>query len=156
LMFWAYPNTVASREAVRGGGGESNRFDRPHGFGDVELLLLTQGYAVMRAAMPVVADGAEGTLQGHTAQIVANAAAAIDAAAETGLVDRDRVAVGGWSFGAAMAANLLAHSDLFRAGISLSGAYNRTLTPFGFQTERRSFWEARGAYMEISPFNYAD
>ena len=131
-------------------------FVRPDGFGDVELYLLTQGYAVLSVDMPVVAEGGEGTLDGHVPQVVANAAAALDAAAATGLVDRERAAVLGWSFGAAMAANLLAHSDLFDAGVAISGAYNRTLTPFGFQTERRSFWEAPDEYMAISPFVYAD
>lgn len=55
-----------------------------------------------------------------------------------------------------MTANLLAHSDLFRAGIARSGAYNRTLTPFGFQSERRTFWEAPEMYAKVSPFWYAD
>jgi dipeptidyl aminopeptidase/acylaminoacyl peptidase len=73
-----------------------------------------------------------------------------------GVTDRDRVGVGGHSYGAFMTANLLAHSDLFRAGIARSGAYNRTLTPFGFQSERRTFWEAPEMYMKVSPFMYAD
>ncbi|MCS6624522.1 prolyl oligopeptidase family serine peptidase [Roseibacterium beibuensis] len=157
VLVWAYPGAVANREAVRGGGRGGDVFERPQGFDDIDLFLLTQGYAVLRADMPVVADGGSDTVQGHTPQLVANAAAAIDAAAATGAVDRDRAAIGGHSFGAAMAANLLAHSDLFRAGVSLSGAYNRTLTPFGFQaTERRSFWEAPDEYMAISPFAFAD
>ena len=75
-------------------------------------------------------------------QIVASAEAAIDKAVEMGVTDRNRVGVGGHSYGAFMTANLLAHSDLFKAGIARSGAYNRTLTPFGFQSERRTFWEA--------------
>src|SRR5690606_39263577 len=94
------------------------------------LLLALSGYAVVVAAMPVV----EGEDQASfVEQIVANAAAAIDAAAQTGWVDRERVAAAGHSFGAGMVANLLAGSDLFASGIALSGAYNRTLTPFGFQ-----------------------
>lgn len=156
MLVWAYPGVVANREAVRGGGRGGDRFERPQGFDDIDLFLLTQGYAVLRADMPVVAEGGADTVQGHTPQLVANAAAAIEAAVATGAVDRDRVAIGGHSFGASMAANLLAHSDLFRAGVALSGAYNRTLTPFGFQTERRSFWEARDEYMAISPFAFAD
>jgi dipeptidyl aminopeptidase/acylaminoacyl peptidase len=85
-------------------------------------------------------------------QVVASAKAAIDKAAELGVIDPKRVGVGGHSYGAFMTANLLAHSDLFRAGIARSGAYNRTLTPFGFQSERRTFWEAPQTYLGMSPF----
>jgi dipeptidyl aminopeptidase/acylaminoacyl peptidase len=55
-----------------------------------------------------------------------------------------------------MTANLLTHSRLFAAGIAESGAYNRTLTPFGFQNERRSYWEAPEIYNRMSPFMNAD
>src|SRR5579864_8930167 len=92
----------------------------------------------------------------YVEQIVASAKAAIDKAVEMGVTDRDRVGVGGHSYGAFMTANLLAHSDLFRAGVARSGAYNRTLTPFGFQSERRTFWEAPEMYMKVSPFAFAD
>jgi dipeptidyl aminopeptidase/acylaminoacyl peptidase len=89
-------------------------------------------------------------------QIVDAAKAAIDHAVELGVADRNRVAVGGHSYGAFMTANLLAHSDLFKAGVARSGAYNRTLTPFGFQSERRPIWEAKDVYEKVSPFMYAD
>jgi dipeptidyl aminopeptidase/acylaminoacyl peptidase len=89
-------------------------------------------------------------------QIVASAQAAIDKAVEMGVTDRNRVGVGGHSYGAFMTANLLAHSDLFRAGIARSGAYNRTLTPFGFQSERRTLWEAPETYLRMSPFMHAN
>src|SRR5438874_11356578 len=89
-------------------------------------------------------------------QVVAGARAAIDALDEIGVADRGRVVVSGHSYGGFMTANLLAHTDLFAAGIARSGAYNRTLTPFGFQTERRSFWEAPAVYDRVSPFRYAD
>src|SRR5690606_24982586 len=89
-------------------------------------------------------------------QIVDSAQAAIDKGVEMGVVDRDRVGVGGHSYGAFMTANLLAHSDIFKAGIARSGAYNRTLTPFGFQSERRTFWEAPDLYAKVSPFFVAD
>src|SRR5690606_26509435 len=89
-------------------------------------------------------------------QIIDNANALIDYVVDMGVVDRDRVAVGGHSYGAFMTANLLAHTDLFAAGIARSGAYNRTLTPFGFQAEPRTFWEAPEVYSKMSPFNYAD
>ncbi|HLU87107.1 MAG TPA: prolyl oligopeptidase family serine peptidase, partial [Taishania sp.] len=89
-------------------------------------------------------------------QLVANAKAAIDAVDELGYIDRNRVAVGGHSYGAFMTANLLTHSDLFAAGIARSGAYNRSLTPFGFQGEERNYWEAMETYNNMSPFNYAN
>jgi dipeptidyl aminopeptidase/acylaminoacyl peptidase len=92
----------------------------------------------------------------YVGQLVASAEAAIDHAVGLGIADPDRVAVGGHSYGAFMTANLLAHSDLFRAGIARSGAYNRTLTPFGFQSERRTFWEVPEAYGNMSPFFHAD
>src|SRR5205823_3138144 len=88
-------------------------------------------------------------------EIVSSAKAAIDTAAELGVTDSKRVGVGGHSYGAFMTANLLAHSDLFRAGIARSGAYNRTLTPFGFQSERRTLWEASEVYARLSPFQFA-
>lgn len=155
LVVWAYPVTVRERPDSDGEGRQDDRFVRPLGFDNLDLMLLTQGYAVLRAGMPIVARN-DGSTPDHTAQAVANAQAAIEAAAATGLIDPARAAVGGHSFGSAMAANLLAHSDLFRAGFALSGAYNRTLTPFGFQTERRTFWEAPAEYMDISPFAHAD
>ncbi len=89
-------------------------------------------------------------------QLVGNAEAAIDVLAERGIADRNRIAVGGHSYGAFMTANLLAHSDLFAAGIARSGAYNRTLTPFGFQSEERTYWDAPEVYYTMSPFMHAD
>jgi dipeptidyl aminopeptidase/acylaminoacyl peptidase len=89
-------------------------------------------------------------------QLVSSAQAAVDKAVDMGIADRDRVGVGGHSYGAFMTANLLAHSDIFRAGVARSGAYNRTLTPFGFQNERRTFWEVPQVYSSMSPFFYAD
>jgi dipeptidyl aminopeptidase/acylaminoacyl peptidase len=88
--------------------------------------------------------------------VVAAAKAAVDTLDALGVVDRNRVAVAGHSYGAFMTANLLAHSDLFAAGIARSGAYNRSLTPFGFQSERRSYWEATDVYTRVSPFSYAN
>ncbi len=105
--------------------------------------------------MPVVGDP-ETMNNTYVEQIVASAKAAIDKAAETGVTDPNRVGVGGHSYGAFMTANLLAHSDLFRAGVARSGAYNRTLTPFGFQSERRTIWEAPEMYIKVSPFMFAD
>src|ERR1700694_1185962 len=116
------------------------------------LFFLLEGYAILdNAAMPVIGDP-ETVNNTYIEQIVADAKAAIDIAVEMGVSDRERVGVGGHSYGAFMTANLLAHSTLFRAGIARSGAYNRTLTPFGFQTERRTLWEAPETYLRMSPF----
>jgi dipeptidyl aminopeptidase/acylaminoacyl peptidase len=134
--------------------GSTNRFTQ---IGSIShLFLLLQGYAVLDdATMPIVGDP-ETVNDTFIKQIVDSAQAAIDKAVEMGVTDRNRVGVGGHSYGAFMTANLLAHSDLFRAGIARSGAYNRTLTPFGFQGERRTFWEATKLYTDISPFFYAN
>ena len=107
------------------------------------------------AAMPIVGD--PDTVNDHFVdQVVADAKAAIDKAVEMGVTDRARVGVGGHSYGAFMTDNLLAHCDLFKAGIAESGAPNRTLTPFGFQSERRTIWQAPDVYLKMSPFMYAD
>ncbi len=105
--------------------------------------------------MPIVGDP-ETMNDTFIEQLVSSAQAAIDKIVEMGVADRDRVAVGGHSYGAFMTANLLAHCDLFKAGVARSGAYNRTLTPFGFQAERRPLWEAKDVYFSISPFMHAD
>jgi dipeptidyl aminopeptidase/acylaminoacyl peptidase len=153
-VFWAYPVEFTAADTAGQVTGSPNRFVTLAGY--THLFLLTQGYAVMdNVSMPVVGP-AETANDTYVEQIVASAKAAIDKAVEMGAVDRDRIGVGGHSYGAFMTANLLAHSDLFRAGVARSGAYNRTLTPFGFQRERRTFWEAPGVYAQMSPFNHAD
>jgi dipeptidyl aminopeptidase/acylaminoacyl peptidase len=115
-----------------------------------------QGYAIMdEAAMPVIGDP-ETMNNTFIEQIVQAAHAAIDHAVALGVADPHRVAIGGHSYGAFMTANVLAHSQRFKAGIARSGAYNRTLTPFGFQSERRPLWEAKSVYVEISPLMHAD
>jgi dipeptidyl aminopeptidase/acylaminoacyl peptidase len=157
VLIWGYPVSVYSPPAAAEGRRDSRRFVRPHGFEDLPLLLVTQGYAVFEPTMPIV--GGEGVEPNDTyiPQLIANAKAAIDVLVDAGVADRNRIAIGGWSYGAGMAANLLARTNLFRAGIALSGAYNRTLTPFGFQaSERRTFWQAPEAYLDMSPFIHAD
>ncbi len=110
-------------------------------FGRVAPVLLTQGYAILDdPSMPIVGEG-ETANDRYVEQLVASAQAAVEVVVARGVADPDRVAVGGHSYGAFMTANLLAHSDVFRAGIARSGAYNRTLTPFGFHSETRTFWE---------------
>ena len=109
----------------------------------------------MGPTMPIVGEGDQEPNDTYREQLVSSAKAAVDTLVERGVADPDRIAIGGHSYGAFTTANLLAHSDLFRAGIARSGAYNRTLTPFGFQGEQRSFWEATDVYMSMSPFTNA-
>ncbi|HJS74081.1 MAG TPA: prolyl oligopeptidase family serine peptidase, partial [Vicinamibacteria bacterium] len=121
------------------------------------LYWLTQGWAIMEnATMPIVGEGDTQPNDTYVEQLVASGQAAVDEAARRGVADPDRAAVGGHSYGGFMTANLLAHSDIFRAGVARSGAYNRTLTPFGFQSEERTFWEAPEVYFRMSPFMHAD
>jgi len=153
LLIWAYPleyNDVATAGQVS---ASPWRFTRVGGIS--HLAMLMAGYAVLDSAtMPIVGDP-KTMNDTFVEQVVASAEAAIAAAVERGVADADRVAVGGHSYGAFMTANLLAHSQLFRAGIARSGAYNRTLTPFGFQSERRTLWEAPEIYFAVSPFMHA-
>ena len=154
MVIWAYPleyNDAGTAGQVR---GSVNRF--PIYRGASHLFFVTQGYAVLdNAQMPVVGDP-KTVNDTFVRQIVSNAAAAIRKLDEMGVGDPKRVGIGGHSYGAFMTANLLAHCDLFAAGIARSGAYNRTLTPFGFQSERRSLWEAPDTYINMSPFMHAD
>ncbi len=152
-VIWAYPLEYSDDSVAGQVRGSSRRFTRLRGAS--HLYLLTRGYAVLdNAQMPVVGDP-ETMNDSFIEQIVAGAAAAVEKLVEMGVADRARVGVGGHSYGAFMTANLLAHSDLFAAGVARSGAYNRTLTPFGFQSERRSLWEAPQVYTAISPFMHS-
>ena len=154
LVVWAYPLEYSDADTAGQVRGSPNTFIRP--MGDSPLFFLTQGYAVLYdATMPVIGDP-ETMNDTYVEQIVAAAEAALDTLDGMGIVDRNRALVAGHSYGAFMTANLLAHSDLFAAGIARSGAYNRSLTPFGFQAERRSYWEATDIYTRVSPFTYAD
>ena len=154
VLLWAYPLEYSDPATAGQVRGSPNNFVFYRGTSP--LFFLLQGYAVlMDATMPVVGDP-ETMNDTFVEQIVASAKAAIDKLAAMGVADTNRVLVGGHSYGAFMTANLLAHSDLFAAGIARSGAYNRSLTPFGFQSERRSFWEAKDVYAKVSPFTYAN
>ena len=149
-VVWAYPLEFNDASTAGQVTGSTQRFTQI--VGPSHLFFLLEGYAVLdNTTMPVVGDP-ETMNNTYIEQIVMSAKAAIDKAAEMGVTDPDRVGVGGHSYGAFMTANLLAHSDLFRAGIARSGAYNRTLTPFGFQSERRTIWEAPDLYIKVSPF----
>jgi len=154
LVVWAYPLEYSDVKTAGQVRGSPNRFTFFRGYS--QLFFVTQGYAVLDdAQMPVVGDP-ETMNETFVQQIVASAKAAIDKLDSMGVIDPTRVGVGGHSYGAFMTANLLAHCDLFAAGIARSGAYNRTLTPFGFQSERRTLWQAPDLYFKVSPFMHAD
>ncbi len=153
-VVWAYPLEFTDASTAGQVSGSTNRFTQIGSYS--HLFFLLQGYAVLDdTTIPIVGDPLT-VNDTFIKQMSDSAKAAIDKAVEMGVTDRDRVGVGGHSYGAFMTANLLAHTDLFRAGIARSGAYNRTLTPFGFQSERRTFWEAKELYQNVSPFFFAD
>ena len=154
VLMWAYPREYKSKEVAAQVRGSQYSFTRVSS--GSPLFWVTRGYAIMdRTEMPIVGEGDKEPNDYFLDQLVANAEAAIDEIVELGIGDRDRIAVGGHSYGAFMTANLLSHTNLFAAGIARSGAYNRTLTPFGFQYEQRTYWEAPEVYFNMSPFSFA-
>ncbi|WP_299437150.1 prolyl oligopeptidase family serine peptidase [uncultured Aquimarina sp.] len=155
MILWAYPEEFKDKKSASQSTSNPNEFTYP--FWGSMIYWVTRGYVVLDdASFPIVGEGEEEPNDSFRKQLVANAKAAIDAVDNLGYIDRNRVAVGGHSYGAFMTANLLSHSNLFAAGIARSGAYNRTLTPFGFQSEERSYWEAPDVYNTMSPFMHAD
>jgi dipeptidyl aminopeptidase/acylaminoacyl peptidase len=155
VMMWAYPREFKSAADAAQLRGSKYTFTRI-GYGSV-VFWATQGYAIMdNTEFPIVGEGDKQPNDNFVDQLAWSAEAAIDKIAEMGIGDRNRVAVGGHSYGAFMTANLLAHTKLFKAGIARSGAYNRTLTPFGFQNEERTYWQAPEVYFAMSPFSYAN
>jgi len=151
-ILYAYPLDYASSKTAGQVSGSEQTFTR---LGDYRLLLLS-GYALIdNAAFPIVGDPKK-AYDTYIDQLVEDAQAAVDKAVEIGVVDRDRIGVTGHSHGALMTANLVAHTDLFRAGVATSGAYNKTLTPFGFQNESRSVWNAQDVYLKVSPYFFAN
>ncbi len=155
VLIWAYPrefNSAADAAQIR---GSQDRFTSISWAGPV--FWVTQGYAILdNAEMPIVAKGDKLPNDTFVEQLQLNAEAAINKLVDLGVGDRNRMAVGGHSYGAFMTANLLAHTNLFKAGIARSGAYNRTLTPFGFQNEDRTYWQDPKLYYDMSPFSFAD
>jgi dipeptidyl aminopeptidase/acylaminoacyl peptidase len=145
-ILYAYPLDYADASKAGQVTGSDETFTRLRQY----KLLLLAGYAIIdQAAFPIVGDP-------YLEQLILDAKAAVDKAVELGVADPERIGVTGHSHGALMTANLVAHSDLFRAGVATSGSYNKTLTPFGFQNERRSVWEAQSVYLKVSPFFFAD
>lgn len=155
LLIWAYPAEYKDKNTAGMSTANPNEFTFPY-YGSF-VYWVTKGYAVLDdAAFPIIGEGTEEPNDTFIPQLVANAEAAIDAVDQLGYIDRSRVGVGGHSYGAFMTANLLTHSNLFAVGIARSGAYNRTLTPFGFQNEQRNYWDVPQVYNEMSPFMNAN
>jgi dipeptidyl aminopeptidase/acylaminoacyl peptidase len=151
-ILYAYPLDYADASKAGQVVGSQQTFTRLRNY----RLLLLAGYAIMDdVSFPIVGDPKK-AYDTYLEQLVSDAKAAVDEAVRLGVADRERIGVTGHSHGAMMTANLVAHSDLFRAGVATSGAYNKVLTPFGFQNERRSVWEARDVYLKVSPYFYAD
>lgn len=155
MIIWAYPTEYKDKSTAGQSTQNPNEFTYPY-YGSM-VYWVTRGYVVLDdASFPIVGEGDEEPNDTFIPQLVADAEAAINAVDELGYIDPNRVAIGGHSYGAFMVANLLSHSDLFAAGIARSGAYNRTLTPFGFQSEERSYWDAPEIYYGMSPFMHSD
>jgi dipeptidyl aminopeptidase/acylaminoacyl peptidase len=155
LLIWAYPAEYKDKSSAGQSAHNPNEFTFPY-YGSF-VYWVTRGYAVLDdAAFPIIGEGDTEPNDNFVEQLVWNAEAAIDAIDKMGFIDRNRVGVGGHSYGAFMTANLLTYSDLFAVGIARSGAYNRSLTPFGFQSEQRNFWEAQDVYTKMSPFMNAE
>ena len=155
VIIWAYPREFENAKDAAQIRGSNHTFTRIN-YGS-PIFWVTQGYAVLdNAEMPIVSSNGKKPNDNFIEQLKMNAESAINKLSELGVGDPKRVAVGGHSYGAFMTANLLAHTNLFKAGIARSGAYNRTLTPFGFQNEDRTYWEAPELYFEMSPFSYAN
>lgn len=148
-VFWIYPNDYRSAAAASQNRTSPNRFPSQSALNPE--VLVTQGYAVVKPDLAIV-----GTNDQYVAELQRSAQAAVDECVRRGFTDRERIAVGGHSYGAFSTVNCLAHTKLFRAGLASDGAYNRTLTPFTFQAETRNLWEARDTYLTMSPFLYAD
>ena len=158
ILLWAYPRGYKSAEAAMRAKYSQYTHPKLPTTGSSMLFWLTQGYCVMESmAMPLIPiNGDKKANDSFVKQLVMNAEAAIKALSDAGFGDENRVGIGGHSYGAFMTANLLSHTKLFKAGIARSGAYNRTLTPYGFQDENRNYWSAKQLYHDMSPFSYAD
>ncbi|MES2296169.1 MAG: prolyl oligopeptidase family serine peptidase [Pseudomonadota bacterium] len=155
LLMWAYPREFVSASAASQTTGSPYQFNAVSYWGPAAFL--SMGYAVLdNPSMPIVGVDGKEPNDTYLPQLVMDAQAAVDEVVRRGVAERHRIAIGGHSYGAFMTANLLAHTRLFRAGIARSGAYNRTLTPFGFQSEERAFWSAKEVYQTMSPFNSAE
>ncbi len=155
LLIWAYPVEHKDRNSAGQSTANANEFIYP--YYNSFIYWVMRGYAVLDdASFPIIGEGDAEPNDSFLEQLIQNAQAAIDVANQTGFIDTDRVGIGGHSYGAFMVANLLTHTDLFKCGVARSGAYNRTLTPFGFQGEQRNYWDAKAVYDDLSPFRFAE
>ena len=155
MLMWAYPEEFKTAAAAGQVKNSPYQFNRISYWGP--QIMLARGYTVLdHPAMPIVGEGEQEPNDSYLAQLKMDAEAAVEEVVRLGVAERHQIAIGGHSYGAFMTANLLAHTRLFRAGIARSGAYNRSLTPFGFQSEDRNFWDAKEAYQAMAPFNFAN
>lgn len=155
LLIWAYPAEYKDKNSAGQNDKNPNEFTFPY-YGSF-VYWVTKGYAVLDdASFPIIGEGTTEPNDTFMTQLIDDAEAAIDAVDKLGYINRKKCAIGGHSYGAFMTANLLSHSNLFACGIARSGAYNRTLTPFGFQSEQRNYWDIPAIYNEMSPFMNAD
>ncbi len=155
VLMWAYPQEYKTK--ISAGQVKTSPYQFTKMPWQSPVFWVTQGYAVLdNVEMPIVGESNENPNNTFVSQLIQNAQAAIGTLVKMGVADENRIAIGGHSYGAFMTANLLAHSKLFAAGIANSGAYNRTLTPFGFQNEERTLWQAPLVYSAMSPFNFAN
>ncbi len=155
MVMWAYPREFKDNNSASQITKNVNEFTFPY-WGS-PIYWLTRGYVVLDdVSFPIIGEGDNEPNDNFRKQLIENASAAINKVNELGFIDKEKIAIGGHSYGAFMVANLLSHSKLFAAGIARSGAYNRTLTPFGFQSEERNYWEAPEIYYSMSPFMHAD
>ncbi|MFZ6861988.1 prolyl oligopeptidase family serine peptidase [Undibacterium sp. Ji67W] len=155
MLMWAYPREFKTADAAAQVTGSAYKYNRISY--NSPMVMLARGYTVLDGpGMPIIGEGKKEPNDTYIEQLKMDAEAAVDEVVRLGVADRHRIAIGGHSYGAFMTANLLAHTRLFRAGIARSGAYNRTLTPFGFQSEDRNFWQAEKVYQDMSPFNFAN
>lgn len=154
-MIWAYPTEFKDKNSAGQNDKNPNEFTFPN-YGSFVYWVM-KGYAVLDdASFPIIGEGTTEPNDNFMAQLIDDAEAAINAVDSLGYINRKKVAIGGHSYGAFMTANLLTHSNLFACGIARSGAYNRTLTPFGFQSEQRNYWDVPTVYNEMSPFMNAE
>ena len=155
MLMWAYPREYKTADAAGQVTGSAYKYNRIAYTSP--MVMLARGYTVLDGlSMPIIGEGKKEPNDTYVEQLKMDAEAAVEEVVRLGVADRNRIAIGGHSYGAFMTANLLAHTRLFRAGIARSGAYNRTLTPFGFQSEDRNYWQAEKVYQDMSPFNFAN
>ena len=154
-MFWFYPYEFTDQAGYDRTLRTNNINQFPNAGPRTIEYLVTQGYAVANFDPPIF--GANGRMNdNYVSDLVGNLTAVIDELDKQGFIDRSRLGLGGHSYGAFSTVNAMVNTPYFKAGIAGDGMYNRSLTPNGFQSERRDFWEAQKTYLDMSPFFKAD